>query len=316
MAEVLVLGAGINGLACAITLQERGHRVRIWTRDDPLQTTSAVAAAIWLPYLAEPRARVLGWSATTLNTLQRQAADPGSGILNVRTIEAYDRPDPDIWWLSAVPKARRLPASEVPAPFASAVELEVPLCDTTRYLPWLRNRFQAAGGHLERRAVTSLAEAFTAANTLVNCTGLGARALCNDAEVRAVRGQVLRLRGVRLDHAWIDDTTANPIYVLPRHDDVVVGGTAQRDDENTEADADDTRRILADACRRFPQLRYAELAAIAVGLRPYRSTVRLEHEQAGTGRHVVHNYGHGGSGFTLAWGCADEVADILDSTSS
>ena len=313
MADVLVLGAGILGLSCAITLQERGHRVQIWTRDNPLQTTSAVAAAIWLPYLAEPRARVLGWSATTFATLLRQAEDPASGVRSVRTIEVYDHSDPEVWWLSAVPSARRLPADEVPAPFHSAIELTVPLCDTTRYLPWLVARFAAAGGRIERREVHQLDET-PAGHVTVNCTGLGARTLCQDTSVRPVRGQVLKLRGVRLDHAWIDDTTENPIYLLPRIDDLVVGGTAQRDSENLREDPADTARILADAHRRFPQLRGAHVTAVAVGLRPYRDAIRLEPEVLPSGRRVVHNYGHGGSGFTLAWGCADEVAQILDST--
>jgi D-amino-acid oxidase len=49
---------------------------------------------------------------------------------------------------------------------------------------------------------------------------------------------------------------------------------------------------------------------IRVGLRPCRTrNVRLEHEP---GTRTIHNYGHGGSGVTLSWGCAREVADIAD----
>jgi len=54
-----------------------------------------------------------------------------------------------------------------------------------------------------------------------------------------------------------------------------------------------------------------------VGLRPGRPAVRLEAERPGVGgggaggRPVVHNYGHGGSGFTVCWGCADEVAETV-----
>ena len=52
-----------------------------------------------------------------------------------------------------------------------------------------------------------------------------------------------------------------------------------------------------------------------VGLRPYRSNgFRLEHEQFGR-RDVIHNYGHGGCGVTLSWGCAQlavELAETID----
>ena len=30
------------------------------------------------------------------------------------------------------------------------------------------------------------------------------------------------------------------------------------------------------------------------------------------GTRIVHNYGHGGSGVTLSWGCALEVADLVE----
>jgi D-amino-acid oxidase len=59
----------------------------------------------------------------------------------------------------------------------------------------------------------------------------------------------------------------------------------------------------------LPGLRGAEIDAaepLRVGLMQFRSgSVRLEREP---GTHIVHNYGHGGSGVTLSWGCALEVA--------
>ena len=63
MARVIVVGAGVVGLTCAVRLLEDGHRVDVLARDLPLETTSAVAAAIWYPYRAFPFDRVLAWSA-------------------------------------------------------------------------------------------------------------------------------------------------------------------------------------------------------------------------------------------------------------
>jgi len=53
------------------------------------------------------------------------------------------------------------------------------------------------------------------------------------------------------------------------------------------------------------------LALAGLGLRPYRSTVRLECVDLENAKRLVHNYGHGGSGYTLAWGCAEDVASWL-----
>ena len=52
-----------------------------------------------------------------------------------------------------------------------------------------------------------------------------------------------------------------------------------------------------------------------MGLRPGRPSVRLEAEQwqlkGGGTLPVVHNVGHGGSGLTLAWGCAEDVVALV-----
>lgn len=61
----------------------------------------------------------------------------------------------------------------------------------------------------------------------------------------------------------------------------------------------------------------AEFVREWVGLRPGRPSVRLEiqPERASGLRKVmpvIHNYGHGGAGLTLSWGCAGHVLEILD----
>jgi D-amino-acid oxidase len=46
-----------------------------------------------------------------------------------------------------------------------------------------------------------------------------------------------------------------------------------------------------------------------VGLRPGRPEIRLEREDGPIPR--IHNYGHGGSGITLSWGCAEETLRLV-----
>lgn len=314
MAEVLVLGAGVVGLTAALVLQERGHAVTVWTREPTAATTSAVAAAIWLPYLAEPRDRVLRWSAETYARLSQLALDPHTGVQMVTMREVFTTPPARPWWADAVRDLREVDPRELTAPLQSAVEATVPLCDTRRHLPWLQQRLRDGGCRIELRAVRTLDEAFAKCERVVNCTGLGARDLCGDDSLRPVRGQVLRVAGAALPYALIDDTAGSPCYLLPRGDDTVLGGTAQPGDSRIETDAADSVRILDTCARHAPALRGVTPTGVAVGLRPWRPSVRLECEDRGPGRTLVHDYGHGGSGFTLAFGCAAEVADLIAQT--
>jgi D-amino-acid oxidase len=51
--------------------------------------------------------------------------------------------------------------------------------------------------------------------------------------------------------------------------------------------------------------------ACIAGVRPFRNgSYRLDAETT-AGKFIVHNYGHGGAGITLSWGCAAKVRDIV-----
>ena len=80
MARVIVVGAGVIGLSAAVRLLEAGHRVDVVARDLPLETTSAVAAALWYPYRAYPFERVAAWSERTYGELGRLADHDGTGV--------------------------------------------------------------------------------------------------------------------------------------------------------------------------------------------------------------------------------------------
>ena len=82
MARVIVVGAGVVGLSCAVRLLEAGHRVDVVARDLPLETTSAVAAALWYPYRAYPFERVTAWSRDDLRRARgagRRSTAPACG---------------------------------------------------------------------------------------------------------------------------------------------------------------------------------------------------------------------------------------------
>lgn len=73
VAPVLVIGAGVIGLSTAVILAEAGYPVVVRAAEPPEVTTSAMAGALWGPWLVQPRHRVLRWAEHTLTTLRHLA---------------------------------------------------------------------------------------------------------------------------------------------------------------------------------------------------------------------------------------------------
>ena len=189
------------------------------------------------------------------------------------------------------------------------------------YLDYLAGRLHRAGGRLTVAPLDSLAQAVrqSSAPVIVNCTGAGARDFVPDPSVSPVRGQVVIAENPGLTEFFIGDgdETHELAYVFPHQDRVVLGGTEIAGDWSLEPRPATAQRILADCTAIDPRLRTARILGHRVGLRPARPQVRLEAEDAAGGGHgclVVHNYGHGGAGVTLSWGCAREAARLVASS--
>lgn len=307
--QVAVVGAGVIGLTCAVRLAEAGHRVAVSTAAPPEQTTSAVAAAIWYPYRAWPAEAVTRWAARSREVFTELATTAGTGVLLRAGRELRRAPAPDPWWAAAVPDLRRLTVEELPAGFVDGFTFTAPVVDMSRYLKWLRRRAETLGVTVAVRRLSTVDE--VSGDAVVNCTGLGARALVGDATLQPIRGQVVRLGNPGLTEWLLDEEDpAGMTYVVPRIDDVVCGGTA---DEDAEADVIDPAveaGILSRARALVPALADAPVVSRGLGFRPARPAVRVARDP-GPGRPVVHCYGHGGAGVTLSWGCAEDVVTLL-----
>jgi D-amino-acid oxidase len=151
------------------------------------------------------------------------------------------------------------------------------------------------------------------ADVVVNCAGLGARELVGDSAVYPVRGQIVRVSNPGLTVSVRDEQhPGGRAYVHPRVDDCILGGTMDEGRWDTAVDLAAGAAILERCFDLVPALRGARVLEHVVGLRPGRSTVRLEEgEPLDSGARVVHNYGHGGAGITLSWGCAREVVTLV-----
>ncbi len=310
--QVLVVGCGVAGLSCGVRLLESGLDVLLVGAAPPLETTSSVAAAIWYPYQSWPRERVLGWARGSLQEFQRLRDLADTGVTEVDGVEVFSEPVDAPYWGEAVPDFRVAEPDELPENRPFGFRFRVPVVEMPLYLPWLRQRFADLGGTLEIRRLDGLEEALDLCDVVVNCTGLGAREFAPDPEMYALRGQVVRAERGSIDRYIIDEYGPEGIaYIVPRSGDVVLGGSNTRDDENLEPDLDESAAIFERCLALEPRLASARKLSDAVGLRPGRDQVRLEAVTAGPGKLVVHNYGHGGAGVTLSWGCADEVRDLV-----
>ncbi|WP_228032357.1 FAD-dependent oxidoreductase [Mycolicibacterium sp. P9-22] len=309
----VVVGSGISGLTTAISLLEAGHDVRMVAAERAMSTTSAVAAAVWFPTHVGPWERVSGWGAHTFDVLAEQAAARVPGVVMRESLSLYREPPGEPAWTAAVGNVRAARAEELPPGYAHGLRYAVPLAEMPRYLPWLEARVHALGGQVVRRHLRSLDEVGDGADVVINCAGLGAGPLVGDLSVYPVRGQVVRVSNPGLTMSVRDEQhPGGRAYVHPRTEDCILGGTLDEGQWDTTAAPAVGAAILARCADLVPALRDARVLEQIVGLRPGRPTVRLEEgERLRSGARVVHNYGHGGSGITLCWGCAREVTAVV-----
>ena len=311
-ADVIVVGCGVIGLTAAVRMRESDLDVRIVTAALPFETTSSVAAALWYPYKAYPEDRVLSWGKRTFEVFEDLARIPESGVRMREGVELWHEPVPDPWWAGAVPRrVRRCAKDELPPGYRDGHVFVAPVVEMPVYLDHLLRRFIHAGGHIELRAIPSLEEAGEG-GVVVNCAGLGARELVGDTSMEPIRGQIVRVRNPGLERFMLDEENPEGItYVIPRSEDCILGGTAEEGEWDTEPDLRIAANILRRCAALEPRLAGAEVLEHKAGLRPGRPEIRLERENVASGPPRVHNYGHGGSGVTLSWGCAQETLRLV-----
>jgi D-amino-acid oxidase len=296
MADVIVLGGGIIGLTAAVRLRAAGASVTVWSPVDPLDTVSAVAAAVWYPTRTDYDPRVLRWAAAAYAEFTRQAAAgvPGIRLLPTRNLgEATAMP----WWA---------PAAGDVSLVDGAVRFVAPLAEMSDYLPWLRRQVTVV-----TRGVDRLGEALREAPIVVNATGLAARDLAGDPAVYPARGQIVLVANPGVETS-VRRSGEPGTYVHPRSRDVVLGGTWQEGDWNTGPDPGTREAILARCRALVPELAGAPVVGERVGLRPARRGGPRVEAEAAAGGTIIHAYGHGGAGMTLSWGCADEIVRLAE----
>ena len=288
------------------------------------------------------------WARYSYIRFARLAADPRTGVSLRPAVFYFSRPvDEDPAELTKMTEVGRfvpgfvhdpeLIAAYGVSPRAGVVDAYsylAPTIDTDWYMAWLAGQAEAAGVTVSRRAIRGrLAEredellAAYGAELIVNCSGLGAHELAGDTSMVSHRGALLRvindgsrMARVTAAHAVANDTRTDDqdmVFIVPRGANrLLLGGLVEPGEYNTDLRLDSYAPLqqMLERCREFlPILRDARLDGadpVRVGLRPFREGgVRLQIEP---GTRIVHNYGHGGAGVTLSWGCAHEIAQLAE----
>jgi len=265
--DVAVLGCGAVGLATARLLQERGCTVTIYTKDLPPNTTSNIAGAQWFPvyvfqrshiapdfmprfveasHIANRRYQLMVGSRYGIRWLPNYLM--GNEPVSNGGLHSFDSPIRDL-----IPEMRYLEPSENPFPFPSVLQFDSMLIEPNRYLPAIMDDFRIAGGQIKVQPFQSTAELQTLPQRVIaNCTGLGAKALFGDEELTPIKGQLT----VLLPQPEVDyNTLTDELYMFPRSDGIVLGGTHEAGVWTLEPNLEAKQRILAGQAKLFAAMK-------------------------------------------------------------
>ena len=307
--RIAVIGQGIIGLTTAIRLMQAGYRVDIIARDDLQSSASMSAGAYWWPHKAYPQERVADWAKQSFDIYRSEAQNSGSGIFFQDHYRYCVIPDDSNYALELVDDWELLDHKALGIECHQAYRVQLPVIDVPIYLAYLKEQLESMGVNIIIRDLTSFDELFSSYDLIVNCSGNGAQALAKDPLLYPIRGPILRLKPVQgiKDSMRIYQAGEQFVLILPRSEDLILGGSAQENNFSTELDEEEIADIFKRCVRVNPLLERGELLDARVGFRPGRESVRLEIDPY---LPVIHNYGHGGGGFTIGWGCAFEVTTL------
>ncbi|KAF7303985.1 FAD-dependent oxidoreductase [Mycena indigotica] len=350
--HVLIVGAGVTGLVTAWVLLDRGYKVTILSNGfanfGKQRLTSQIAGALWEypPAVCGSHTDTVSlahskrWCMTAYHAWDKIAADPIVGqAAGVRMMEEIRD--------SGVRGFRHVGTGlvgerdvEKSYQVGDAYEVLSPIIDTDQAMLWLTSLVLGKGASTVTENIADdlldleegLLERF-GADAIVNATGLSGSTVAGDKTCYPLRGALIRVINDGQDFPKVEAALTisadaaldgEIIFLVPRNDNILlIGGVAQPHKGTLDMTLDDPAivRMRQRAEKFLPALKNARLDEdypLAQGLRPCRGkNVRVEREirrrpGADKSSRIVHNYGHGGSGWSLSFGCAADVLDLIE----
>lgn len=259
-----VIGSGIVGITSARLLQRRGIRTTIYTAALPPDTTSNMAEAAFTPTsgLVDFSQRTPEWETQFRQAVEiayRQwqlLANPNMGVSWVDNYSPTETAE-SRGGISLLPESvqgERTVLGPGEHPFGStyAVHRREMRFEPNVTLDALLRDFMIFGGQVEVRRFASKDQLATIEEpVIVNCTGLGSKELMGDTELLPLKGQLHVLApqdgvdysttgGLKLDI----ESPGGFLYMMPRRDGIVLGGTSERDVWTMEPNEQERERIL------------------------------------------------------------------------
>ncbi|XP_054165230.1 D-aspartate oxidase-like [Oppia nitens] len=324
--KIAVIGAGIIGCTSASVLIESIPNVEITIISEKFtpNTTGDGSGGLIYPYLpgSTDSKRIKKWINDTMAYLKQhfQSSDSGKlgiGLLSMYYLledrEVFNYSDFDNIMISQRPmtSSELKQFSSPQKQWTKGVYVTTYYAECRKLLPYLLQQFKSKGGKVCQQRVDSLRQLIGKYDIVINCPGVEAGKCSADQSVHPIRGQVYRISAPWIKHCVM----AGNHYIIPNTDTVVLGGTKQLNNWDTNVDPIDSKDIMDGCSQLIPSIRTAQVVNEWVGLRPGRHEVRLEREVISDGQsnqlQVIHNYGHGGCGVTLSFGCAHEVLDYV-----
>ncbi len=250
-----VLGCGAVGLATARLMQIEGYAVTIYAKDLPPHTTSNVAAGQWSPFTVFDKEMITpGFYQEFLRAARlsfgyfKKMIGSRYGVRVADNFYFGDYPVslPDV--IYDLPEIYGKPGMLVPGEYPfdepSGAIVKTMLIDTPIYLDALMSDFRRGGGRIIVRDFRDVTELMSLPEPLImNCTGLGSYFLFNDRELEPVKGQLIVLKP-QPEVDYITLVRNGGLYMMPRSDGIMLGGSHQYGDWDLSPDPFVTEHIL------------------------------------------------------------------------